>query len=89
MLMFKLGRFYYVTGFLLMALGLVSGYSGYHRMLSYFRYVQSADGVTVGLFAFGLIVPHIMVFAGIGGTVLGLIWIVHGILLGRRNSRDI
>jgi hypothetical protein len=84
----QLAKFYHLSGIGLLVAGFFSGYFGYSKMMLCLRATQVQSDLTVGQFAIGLMLPHIMVLVGIGSVVFGFIMIVRGLTLGKRLSSN-
>lgn len=81
-------RYLLRAGILLLAGGLLAGGYGIYR---WFCFMQAAlygeEEPGLGLVAFGLILPHIFTFLGIGITIYGLILTVKAIRFRRLQRR--
>jgi hypothetical protein len=82
----QLAKFYPLSGLGLLVIGFFSGYFGYYKMMHCLQATQAQSDLTVGQFARGLMLPHIMVLAGIGSVVFGLIMVIRGLTLDKRLS---
>ncbi len=82
----QLAKFYHLSGVGLLVAGFFLGYFGFSKMMLCLQATQVQSDLTVGQFARGLMLPHIMVLAGIGSVVFGLIMVIRGLTLGKRLS---
>lgn len=80
----QIKKFYHLTGLCMFVTGCCAVCFGYFRMLDCVRTAQATGDLTVGQFARGLIVPHILVLAGIGCTVFGVILCARALFLRKR-----
>lgn len=82
----QLNRFYYLGGSLLFAGGCLTGYTGCMQMFEWVKNASENEIMTTGQFARGLVLPHIMILFGLGGSMFGLILVARCLMLRKRIS---
>lgn len=86
--MSRLAKFYRLSGISLLVAGGILGYSGCSGLAAGVRVAQVTVQFTVYQFVRGMIIPHVMILAGVGFVAFGLIMLIRGLTLRKRLSSE-
>jgi hypothetical protein len=82
----QINRYLFSLGVTFLVGGVIGCLVGYTRLILYLENTGETADMTVGRFARGLILPHVLSMIGMGAVVIGIIMVTRGVIFAVRFS---
>ena len=87
MKMKQINKYMFSLGVTSLVGGLIACAIGYTGLVLYLENASESSDVSVGQFARGMILPHMLSIIGLGAVVIGIVMVVRGVIFAVRFSK--